>query len=130
MSVIMRISFHCQPFCRDFILSSSSSLFLLCKFFQCQKQPLFIFVSTMEEGFRLLLVLLHKKKKKTKKEQLRSFRVFCSAFLSVEDDMVKDKWRIYANKKSFPSPSAKRAMASANRMWGKKRVQSKQTQSS
>lgn len=69
-------------------------------------------------------------KEKTKKEWLRGFRVFCSAFLSVEGDMGKEKWRIYTNTKSFSPPSAERAMACANRMRGKKRVQSKQTQSS
>lgn len=104
------------------LLQRFHSLFILLSipplqvFFNVRNNPLFIFVSTMEEGFRLLLVLLHKKKRKTKKEPLRRFRVFCSAFLSVEDDMVKDKWRIYANTKSFPPPSAKRAMACANRM--------------
>lgn len=125
----MRTSFLCYLFCRDFFLSSSSSLFSFADFFQCLKQPLFIFVSTMKEGFRLLLVTLHRKKK-TKKEWLRGFRVFCSAFLSVEGDMGKEKWRIYTNTKSFSRPSAERAMACANRMRGKKRVQSKQTQSS
>lgn len=105
--------FPCQPFCRDFFLCSSSSLFFFAGFFQYQKQHLFIFVSTMKEGFRLLL--LHKKKKKTK-EWLKGFRFFCFAFLSVDGDVVKDKWRIYTNTKSFPPPSAEKATACANRM--------------
>lgn len=129
MSRIMRVSFPCQPFCRNLILSSSSSLLSFANFFNATKK-VFIFVSTVKERFRQLLVLLYKKKKKTKKEWLRGFRLSCSSFLSVEGDMVKDKWRIYTNTQSFPTPSAERVMTCANKMWGKKRVQSKPIQSS
>lgn len=103
------------------LLQKFNSLFILlsiflCKFFSMPQKNVFIFVSTVKERFRLLLVLLHKKKKKTKKEWLRGFRLPCSSFLSVEGDIVKDKWRIYTNTKSFPTPSAERVMTCANKM--------------
>lgn len=112
----------------DFFLSSSSSLSSFADFFQCLKQP--IYFCEYHEGGIQAASSYTAQKEKTKKEWLRGFRVFCSAFLSVEGDMGKEKWRIYTNTKSFSPPSAERAMACANRMRGKKRVQSKQTQSS
>lgn len=69
-----------------------------------------------EERIQAASSSIAQKKKKTKKEWIRGFRVFCPAFLSVEGDMVKEKWRIYINTKSFPSPSAEREMTCANRM--------------
>jgi len=87
-------------------------------------------VSTVEEGSGLLLVLQHKKEKKTRTEELGDFRVFCFAFHSGEGKTGKEKQRTCRNTVSVLPPSAEKAMACANRRCRRKRVQSKQSQSS
>lgn len=77
----------CQTFCRDFFSSSSYSLLLIkifFFFFQCQKQTLYIFVSTVEEGTR---------KKKRLEDRGWGTSGFSSLISAGEGDMGKEKWR-------------------------------------
>lgn len=121
----MRISFPCQPFCRDFIVSSSSSLFSFARLFQCKKQPLFIFLSTMKEGgIQAASSSTAQKEKENQEREAKRLQSFQLCFPVLKVTWLR--WRIYKNTKSFAPPSAERAIAWANRMWVKKRVQSKQ----